>query len=225
MHFGKFFILSKPTAWGKWVANIVEDSIFTSQNMIVSQPQNDSNEYWDALINGRAGKLTYQEWNVLTEAMIQAVRCTPKAPNKWIGRDNEVMENGEEELLSDIQVHISTMFNTNDDYLLKHIQKISTEILKYYPQHIASLSNLGSIHLINNDPQKGLKMLLKAHKLNPKDHIVMFNIARGYTLKGNKKKAIRYYKEAMKYGDQRTRAQAEKEILARKLLPHQKGGS
>ena len=171
-----------------------------------------TSDKWEELINGEAGKLTRAEWEELTKAMIEAIKSTPKAPNKWIGKDNKEMADGEEVLLSTIQAYISDMFNTGDDDLLENVQRIFTEVLKYYPQRIESLCNLGSIHLINKEAQEGLKVLFKVNKLSPKAHIILFNIARRYVLKGDKKEAIKYYKEAIKHGEQRTRTQAEKQI-------------
>ena len=42
---------------------------------------------------------------------------------------------------------------------------------------------------------------MKAKKINPKDYIVLSNIAQAYKLKGDKNNAIKYYELTVKYGD------------------------
>lgn len=54
--------------------------------------------------------------------------------------------------------------------------------------------------------------MLKAEVINPKDFVVLNNIAYAYRESGNKEKAISYYKKVMHYGDQQAKTQAEKEI-------------
>jgi Flp pilus assembly protein TadD len=56
--------------------------------------------------------------------------------------------------------------------------------------------------MLQKQYDKGLAPLLKAEKLNTKDHIVLSNIAQAYKLKGDKKNAIKYYELTIKYGDE-----------------------
>jgi len=55
---------------------------------------------------------------------------------------------------------------------------------------------------------------LKAEKNNPKDAIVLGNIAQGYKLKGNITTAIEYYEKVIKYGDESSIAFARQQIEA-----------
>ena len=59
---------------------------------------------------------------------------------------------------------------------------------------------------------KAIDYLKQAEKLNPKDFIVLNNIAQAYKLKGDKANAIKYYELTEKYGDEQAKQQA-KEIL------------
>ncbi len=79
------------------------------------------------------------------------------------------------------------------------MREIANKVLEFYPNHIESLSNLSITYLLTGEFDKGIESLLKAEKINPKDYIVLGNIAQGYKMKGNKKKAVEYYKKAVKF--------------------------
>jgi tetratricopeptide (TPR) repeat protein len=68
--------------------------------------------------------------------------------------------------------------------------------------------------LLVNEYDKAIEILLKAEKINPKDAVILGNIAHSYQEKGNKKKAVEYYKKVIQYGDvenaQRARDQLKK---------------
>jgi tetratricopeptide (TPR) repeat protein len=92
------------------------------------------------------------------------------------------------------------------------MRTIAQEILKYYPNHIESLSNLSITYLLTGEYNKGIEPLLKAEKIDPKDAIVLGNIAQGYKLKGDKETEIEYYEKVIKYGDERSIAYAKQQI-------------
>ena len=77
---------------------------------------------------------------------------------------------------------------------------------------MASLSNLSITYLLTDQYDKAISPLLKAEKLDPKDYIVLSNIARAYVLKGDKQKAIEYYEKTSKYGDEQIKAFAQQQI-------------
>ncbi|HHC80321.1 MAG TPA: tetratricopeptide repeat protein, partial [Flavobacteriia bacterium] len=96
--------------------------------------------------------------------------------------------------------------------LLNNMKQISETVLKYYPNNVESLSNISVVYLLNGEYDKGLAPLLKAEKINPKDYIVLGNIAQTYKLKGNKKMSIKYYEKMLKYGDGQTKEFAKEQI-------------
>jgi tetratricopeptide (TPR) repeat protein len=65
---------------------------------------------------------------------------------------------------------------------------------------------------LSGEYDKGLEPLLKAESINPEDYIVLSNIAQGYKLKGDKNKAIEYYKKTIEYGDEQAKAIARQQI-------------
>ena len=66
--------------------------------------------------------------------------------------------------------------------------------------------------MLQKQYDKALGPLLKAEKLNPKDYIVLSNIAQAYKLKGDSKNAIKYYELTSKYGDEQAKKYAEGQI-------------
>jgi len=51
-----------------------------------------------------------------------------------------------------------------------------------------------------------------AEKINPKDFMVLNNLAQAYKLKGNKPNAIKYWELTEKYGDEQAKRQAKESL-------------
>ena len=151
------------------------------------------------------------QWNRFTNEIIKTIEHSSKNDNQWTWTNNDP-QNGEEFFLSAIQDYQNQLFNTGYDSLLKNMRMIAEEVLKYYPNHIESLSNLSVTYLLTGEYDKGIKPLLKAEQINPEDYIVLANIAHGYKLKGDNQKAIEYYKKTEKYGDEQAKEFAQKQL-------------
>lgn len=153
-----------------------------------------------------------KDWRSFTNEIIITVQYSKTNNNEWTWTNNEKRADGKEFFLSSLQDYQLQLYNTGDDNLLLDMRNIANEILKYYPDHIESLSNLSVTYLLKGEYDKGIEPLLKAEKLDPKDYIVLSNIAQGYKLKGDKKKAIEYYEKVIEYGDADTKAYAKDQI-------------
>ena len=130
-----------------------------------------------------------------------------------LGLTTKKYDGGEKEFLLDIQTYQLQLYNTENDNLLKNMREIANTVLKFYPNHIESLSNLSITYLLTGEYDKGIEPLLRAEKINPKDYIVLSNIAQGYKLKGDKKKAIEYYEKTVEFGDDRAKEYAKQQII------------
>ncbi len=82
--------------------------------------------------------------------------------------------------------------------------------IKYYPDNIEILSTTAVALTLTKDYDRALVYLKQAEKINPKDFIVLNNIAQAYKLKGDKANAIKYYDLTEKYGDAEAKEQARK---------------
>lgn len=141
------------------------------------------------------------DWQEFTNEIVKTIRYSDINNNWWTWTNNEKLPDGKTFMLSSIQNYQLDLFKTKDNNLLVNMQTIANEILKLYPDHIESLSNLSITYLILNDYDKGIGYLFAAEKITPKDPIILSNIAHAYKLKGDKKKSIKYYKKAIKYGE------------------------
>jgi len=136
-----------------------------------------------------------------------------KNDTNWTWTNNEKYDGGEKEFLLDMQTYQLQLYNTGNDNLLKNMREIANTVLKFYPNHIESLSNLSITYLLVGEYDKGIEPLLRAEKINPKDYIVLSNIAKGYKLKGDKKKAIEYYERTVEFGDDSAKEYAKQQII------------
>ncbi|CAL2101371.1 Tetratricopeptide repeat protein [Tenacibaculum sp. 190130A14a] len=152
------------------------------------------------------------KWNDFASEIIQTVKYSTKNNNNWTWTKNKKYEGGQKEFLLSIQSYQLQLYNTGDDALLKHVQDIANTILNYYPNHIESLSNLSITYLVAKEYDKAIAVLLRAEKITPDDPVILGNLAHGYKLKGNKKKAIEYYKKLAKHDKEDVKAFAKKQI-------------
>jgi tetratricopeptide (TPR) repeat protein len=153
-----------------------------------------------------------EEYENFTTQIIKTIDYSNVIKNKWTWTDNKAVEDPKKFMLTSIQDYQLQLYNTGDDSLLDNMKRIADAVLKYYPDHVESLTNLSIIYLIKKEYDKALDVLLKAEKLAPKDYIVLNNIAYAYKLKGDKKKAIRYYELTAKYGDEKAKEYAKEQI-------------
>lgn len=173
-------------------------------------------EKYPSRLDMRFGKIyTYgqmEDWEAFTQEIIETVSYSAEIDNHWTWAEGEVVEDAENFFLSGIQNYQRQLSDTQDDALLSNMRRIAEKVLVHYPKDVPSLSNISVSYLLTEEYDKGLEPLLKAQKIAPKDPIAMMNIARAYVLKGENKKAIKYYKKVLKYGEEQEKAYAEAQI-------------
>ena len=153
-----------------------------------------------------------KDWSNFSNEIIRAVDYSSKNNNEWTWTLNEEKKIGKDAFLGSLQDYQMQLYDTMDDELLKNMREIAQTVLKYYPDHVESLSNSSITYLVEKKYEKALVPLKKAEHINPKDFIVLNNIAYCYKEMQNKKLAIEYYEKVIKYGDQRAIEQAKDEI-------------
>ncbi len=156
------------------------------------------------------GQIT--DWENFTSEIIKTIEYSSKNNNNWTWTNHENYDVEKKEFLLDIQTYQLQLYNTRNDDLLKNMREIANKVLEYYPNHIESLSNLSITYLLIGEYDKGIEPLLRAEKINPKDYIILGNIAQGYKLKGDKKKAIEYYEKTAEFGDERAKEYAKQQL-------------
>ena len=153
-----------------------------------------------------------ENYEKFTTEIINTIDYSAKNKNQWTWSDNKPLDNPKQFFLGSLQDYQVQLYNTENDDLLDNMKRIAESILKYYPDHIESLSNLSIVYMLQKQYDKALEALLKAEKLNPKDYIVLSNIAQAYKLKGDTKNAIKYYELTMKHGDEQAKKYAQGQI-------------
>lgn len=142
-----------------------------------------------------------ENYNEFTNEIIKTIDYSDVIKNDWTWTNNEKLDDSNNFMLGSIQNYVTQLYNTGNDDLLENMKNISEAILKYYPNNIESLSNISVVLLIKKEYYKALEYLRLAEKLNPKDYVVLGNIAQAYKLVGDKVNAIKYYELVKIYGD------------------------
>ena len=152
------------------------------------------------------------DWRSFTDEIITTVNYSSKNQNKWTWTLNETKKDGEDFFLGALQDYQMQLYNTMDDELLENMREIAQAVLKYYPNHVESLSNSSITYMVQKEYEKALIPLKKAEEIDAKDFIVLNNIAYCYKEMNQKEKAIEYYEKVIKFGDERAIEQAKSEI-------------
>lgn len=149
-----------------------------------------------------------EEYEQFTEEIVKAVEYSNKIDNKWLWTENK--PETKEMMIGSVFSYMKQLYNTGDDSLLRNIIIIGKTTLKYYPKEIEILSTTAVSLLLLKQYDEAINYLKIAENENPKDVIVLNNIAHGYRLKGDKENSIKYYELIIKYGnsDDQTRARS-----------------
>lgn len=153
-----------------------------------------------------------QLWNEFTSEIVSTIEYSGKNMNKWTWTNDQPQPDGKEFMLGSIQDYQLQLYNTEDDGLLPNMRSIAEAVLKLYPDHIESLSNLSITYMLQNKYDKAIGYLLKAEKLAPSDQVIIANLAHAYNLKKDRKKAIAYYTKLKKVGDAPSQQFAEEQL-------------
>jgi tetratricopeptide (TPR) repeat protein len=97
-----------------------------------------------------------------------------------------------------------------DDQRLLEIAMFATE---QYPNHPFAYNDVALYYSNTGDRKKTLEWLEKAHQVDPKDGLVMFNLGRISAEVGDKAAARKWYEESIKADPEGDHAEAAKEAL------------
>jgi tetratricopeptide (TPR) repeat protein len=153
-----------------------------------------------------------EDWAGFAQAIDASIQRSGVNKNQWLWTDNETFEEGADfvQFLQDYQV---TLFDQQDFELLQYNEAIAKSVLKVYPEHVPSLTNLGVICYYQEDAECAMRYFQQAVDIDPSDLIVVFNLGYLYELSGDVSKAIATYELALTSDDQEAREQA-KAIIA-----------
>jgi len=152
------------------------------------------------------------DYDNFTKELIKTVEYSRVNKNNWLWTGNKKQDDSENFMLGAIQEYLKGLYDTEDDNLLTNMIEIGDATLKYYKNSVEILSTTAVALMLTKNYDKAIDYLKQAEKLNPKDYIVLNNIAQGYKLKGDKANAIKYYELTAKYGDEQAKEDAKRNI-------------
>lgn len=101
--------------------------------------------------------------------------------------------------------------NEDDD---KRFLKVAQFAAEQYPNHPYALNDVALYYSVEGDNNKTREWLEKAHKVDPKDALVLVNLGRVASDMGDDAAAKKYYEEAVKVDPNGENAQEARDALA-----------
>ncbi|MBX2980208.1 MAG: tetratricopeptide repeat protein [Flavobacteriales bacterium] len=149
------------------------------------------------------------------DAIVQVLEQDQRNQHQWLWSKNVPHPDGLDLLQSSIQGHMYTIFN--DPYAdLEPIATVSRKFIACYPDHVYGYTNLGGYHASKEEYAEAMRNFNKAHSLDPKDALVLLNIAHCQEQQGNPKAAAATYDKVMKLDDADAREYAAERKAALK---------
>jgi tetratricopeptide (TPR) repeat protein len=154
----------------------------------------------------------FELYKPLTEELIKTIHYSATNKNNWFWFENKTVDSPENFLLEAIQSYMIKLYSSEDIGLLTNMKLIGESALKYYPNNVPIMSSTAVAYMLTQDYDKSISYLKKAEVLNPKDLIVINNLAHGYKLKGDKPAALKYYMLSEFLSDDKSKTYAQEEI-------------
>ena len=140
-------------------------------------------------------------WDAFTQEIVSTIQYSTKNGNEWLWKKNEKVANPKQVFLGALQDYEVTLYDTQNDSLLKNMRRVAEEVLKFYPGHMESLTNLAISYILEKQYAKAIPYLERADKDNPNNGVVLSNMAYVLELMNDYPKSILYYEKMMKLPD------------------------
>jgi tetratricopeptide (TPR) repeat protein len=149
----------------------------------------------------------------LKNTMLLTLDVSSKNNNQWLWSFNEnLSENPKDFMLSNIQAYLNELFQDESESSDSIIVCVSDKLVELYPECIYGYNNLGAMNYFKNNHDKALNYFLKAEKIDPKDILVLSNIAQLSKLKNDISGAEKYYRKIILLGNEQYKSWAEEQI-------------
>ena len=145
------------------------------------------------------------------QAILDVLSLSKKNKNAWQWTGGTELDHPKDFMLESIQGFTAELIRL---MRFDYARKISEEMIRLYPDVPYSYNNLAVIAYREGNDSRAIELFRKAEKINPKDNLVINNIARMYDHMNNSKQALVYYKKLALSNDADLREYAEERILA-----------
>ena len=153
-----------------------------------------------------------ENYSELTNTIIEFFNRSSINKNMWLWSNNAPIESlgakGETVLIDGVKDYLVDMFyqfEGNKSYIKTIIEK--TIIL--YPDNVIGLNLAAYYYMTANEHNKAIEVLLKAHKIDPSDYIIIGNLARAYEITEDYDNARKYYTSLTKLSNADEKARGE----------------
>jgi tetratricopeptide (TPR) repeat protein len=156
-----------------------------------------------------------REWKALMAQLEMALQQSVQQPEtlRWL-EDNLPPSPPAEEVTGKVQEFFRNAIMEKSKAGDARAKKLAELGLKYYPQHVPFLSDLGTLAAWEHDSTRAIEIYEKARKLAPKDSIVLGNLARMHLNLGHVAEAGEIANEVIKLNNDSQATAEAKEILA-----------
>lgn len=151
-------------------------------------------------------------YEAYTQAILALLDRHDIVNDAWLWKNGTSVVNATDFVLQYVDNFVVQLYNRQDESLHPHMDTISTRVLRSYPTHVPSLSNLAIIALYHKDYASGIAHLEKALAVDATNTSVLSNLAYAHAQTGEKETAVSYYEEVIRYGDVETQEYARKQI-------------
>jgi len=152
------------------------------------------------------------EYKKSGEILLRILERSSENKNQWLWSFNDKLEDSYHFMIENLQSYLSRILESDDENTMAIMFSISEKMISLYPDNIYGYNNLGYYYSIQDQTQEAQKYFLCAEKINPKDIIVLANLAEISFKQNNTADAEMYYKKIMEYGNEDDRKWAEEKI-------------
>jgi len=155
-----------------------------------------------------------ENWKRLSDEVIALVDFSYDNNHNWIW-DNQIDAIGSDAeafLLNTVQDYVFMLYNTDDESNYALIEQICNAVLADQPDHRDFLTYPAMTAAAVKDYDKALTYLHKAERVHREDGTLAFLMAENYQNLNNTNLALSYFKKALRYGNEREKLLAQREI-------------
>ncbi len=146
------------------------------------------------------------------DQILSVIKLIPEHKGKWLWRDGKPEANFDDNFQSDVQERISNFMRQKPE-VRKYTKEIAELMIKHFPKNVWWYNDIGHYYFQVKDYKSAVNYFLSGEKIDPRDEIILNNIAYTYELSGDKENAILYYKKLTRSKNPEIKKRAEEKVV------------